>query len=73
MRYRENVVWACREVGQYPNANVRSAADGDVIVSVEPGDGKAYGLRVPRRVARLLARRLNQCLDQRRKHARQVP
>lgn len=59
----DNVVWICRELGKYPNGSVRCDGEDRVVVSVEPGDGKSYGLCIPRTLARLLARRINQCLD----------
>jgi hypothetical protein len=59
----DNVIWACREIGKYPNGHV--SCDGNFIrIAAEPGDGHSYILRLDRKLARLLARRINQCLDQ---------
>ncbi len=59
----DNVVWQCRPMGTYPNANVHCDREEHVVVSSAPGDGYAYSLRLPRKLARLLAKRINQCLD----------
>lgn len=63
MKRSANVCWAAREVGTYPNGIVRCDGEDFIVVSVEPGDGQSYGLRVDRKLARLLAKRINQCLD----------
>lgn len=69
-----NVIWQARKMGVYPNGHVKLQApewNGKkkpltryIAVYVEPGDGKSYGLRIERKLARLLAKRINQCLDQ---------
>lgn len=63
MNRAPNAVWMCREVGVYPNASVACDDDDLIKVAVEPGDGKSYGLRMSRKTARLLAKRINACLD----------
>lgn len=60
-----NVIWQARKMGAYPNGHARLGPSKTIEVFVEIGDGNSYGLRIPnRRLARLLAKRINQCLDQ---------
>lgn len=63
MKRRDNVLWSCRKFGVYPNGYARCDGNDSLAVFVEPGDGRSYGLRIDRKLARLLARRINQCLD----------
>ena len=67
-----NVIWQARKWGTYPNGHVKlqypevkgRKRTRYIAVYVEPGDGQSYGLRIERKLARLLAKRINQCLDQ---------
>lgn len=58
-----NSVWPIRPLGTYPQIYVR--ADGELvnIVIVNRGEEEGWSLAISRRDARLLARRINQCLD----------
>lgn len=58
-------IWQARAMGAYPNGHVRTGPAKTIEVFVEVGDGYSHGLRIPnRRLARLIAKRINQCLDE---------
>lgn len=62
-------VWPTRRLGVYPQTYVQVARDDEDMIEVSrfptPGDGIA--LLFSRSEARLLARRINECLDRTRK------
>jgi len=60
----DNVVWGLRKVGAYPNGHVSCDLNGDLVLWVEPGDGHSYGIKLPRKLARLMAKRIEQCLSE---------
>lgn len=59
-----SVIWAARKIGNYPNGHVKCDGKFHVIVAIEPGDGFSYATRYSRKLARLIAKRINQCLDE---------
>ena len=58
-----NAVWPVHEIGKYPNYYVRTEPTHDLAIFAATGNGMQEGFRITRRGARLLARRINQCLD----------
>ena len=64
MPQHRNIIWPVREVGEYPNFYVQTESITHLKVLVASGiDQQNVGFRITRRHARLLARRINQCLD----------
>lgn len=64
MNRAPNTIWSLRGV----NSPYVKTADGDRIeILVGDGAGYANGLSFTRKDARLLAKRINQCLDETRK------
>lgn len=60
-----NIAWVCRRVGAHPNAQVMVKKPGEVEIAYFPTtDG--YAFNMPRSLARLLARRINQALKETR-------
>jgi len=60
--------WFLRRIGRYPNGYVRTCdtpttPDGIQVVWYESEGWVPHVLELPRRDARLLAKRINQCLD----------
>lgn len=60
-------MWALRKVGVYPNGFVRTLEDDKVLVTFHEEYGDVQFIKLGRRDARLLAKRINECLDQTRK------
>lgn len=62
-------VWATRPISQYPSQYVRTTDDDRIlIVNIERPDSNYLAtMVVSRKDARLLAKRINQCLDATRK------
>lgn len=57
-------LWSLRGPGVGPQPHVRTADERTLVLTWPAGEsGYAYELRINRRDARLLARRINQCLD----------
>jgi hypothetical protein len=57
-------IWQARKWGSYPNGHVCIGPHSSIELFIEMGNGRAEGIRIPnRRLARLLAKRINQCLD----------
>lgn len=56
--------WSARPIGAYPNVIVEVGPENsiEIFVSEKPGQ-TMEGFRVPRRLARLAAKRINECLD----------
>lgn len=64
MNRAPNTLWSLRGV----NSIYVKTADNDRIEILAPdGKGEAYGFSISRKDARLLAKRINQCLDATRK------
>lgn len=63
-KHRPTIVWPTRPLGSYPQQYVRTADDENLELSfhVEHRDG--WAVKLSRRDARMLARRINQCLDE---------
>lgn len=63
-------VWPTKSIGTYPQTYVRMALDDEDMIEVSrfPTEGDdGIGLLFSRAEARLLARRINACLDETRK------
>jgi hypothetical protein len=64
-KHRPSVIWAVKKIGNYPNAYVMTTADGNVRLEYFHKFGtRGFSLEMPRGYARLLARRINQCLEE---------
>lgn len=64
-RHRPSVIWPTRKIGVYPQAYVRTANEKEIWIDFFPVEGGEGGsIKIGRRDARLLARRINECLDQ---------
>lgn len=61
MNRASNVIWSLRGVG---SAYVKTAEDDKIEILIPDGNGYANGLSFSRKDARLLAKRINQCLDE---------
>jgi hypothetical protein len=59
---RRSGIWSTRPIGVYPTAYV-SSEDEDIRISYHPEPGDGWSVDMTRADARLLAKRLNQCLD----------
>jgi hypothetical protein len=63
-----SIIWSLRGVGTYPNGYVRTTDDDGIhLVQVDTEDGPVQEMWLTRADARLLARRINECLDRTRK------
>jgi len=63
-------VWPTRPIGTYPQTYVQIAKDDDEMIEISRfiiGGDDGVGLLFSRAEARLLAKRLNACLDETRK------
>jgi hypothetical protein len=64
-KHLPSVIWAVKKIGHYPNAYVMTTADGGVRLEYFHDMGeRGFSLEMPRGYARLLARRINQCLEE---------
>lgn len=64
MNRAPNTLWSLRGVN---SAYVKTADNDRIEILVPDGAGYANGISLTRKDARLLAKRLNQCLDETRK------
>ena len=56
--------WSCREIGNYPQAYVQTIDSKHIQISHYKIKGmRGIAINMPRGLARLLAKRINQCLD----------
>lgn len=56
--------WPTKPVGEYPQVYVETRSDDQIaIVRYETSGSVAQVITLPRKEARMLARRVNQCLD----------
>ena len=62
-RHEPCVVWPMRRIGVYPQWIVRTSDESTLEVQFFPDAGDGLGFKISRSDARMLARRLNQCLD----------
>ena len=59
----QNRLWACFRPGKYPNGYVSILENGEVDIQIYMKTTDGFALTIPRRLARMLARRINQALD----------
>ena len=64
MNRAPSTIWPVRQVGVYPNYYVQT--EDDDRISIASADGGMYmtAILMSRKDARLLAKRINQCLDE---------
>lgn len=58
------VIWLSLPIGKYPNTQVKTLNKKEVEVAMFPGDGQGTGFRLSRHHAKMLARRITQCLEE---------
>ena len=63
MNRAPGTTWMLRVFGVTPNGVVRTTDDDRILIAVWDGKAEERVITVSRRDARLLARRINQCLD----------
>ena len=64
-KHKPGSIWMMRSPGKYPNGEVSTTLDGRLSLSYyEKRIGYITGISMSRRDARLLAKRINQCLDE---------
>lgn len=63
-RHLQTSVWHTRLETDRPYQTVRTVSESEVSIGFFPGNlGAGYGMTISRKDARLLAKRINQCLD----------
>lgn len=63
-QHKPTMVWHTRLETDGPYQTVKTVNEGTVAIGFMPGHGVAgYGFHISRKDARLLAKRINQCLD----------
>lgn len=63
-KHKPTVVWSTYGFGKYPYAYVATSGERNVTINFFPDDsGLGYGFTLTRSHARLLAKRINQCLE----------
>ena len=67
MNRAPSVVWSLRGPDKYPYYQVRTTDDDRIEIGAASGNGYMDYLLLSRKDARLLAKRINQCLDDTRK------
>jgi hypothetical protein len=64
MTHKPAMMWAFRMPGKYPNGYVQTTEDNQILMSFFDKEGEdGIGIIRSRRDARLLARRILQCLE----------
>lgn len=64
-KHRPTVVWPTRRLGSYPQQYVRTADEQTLELSFHTeAEFAGWAVKLSRRDARMLARRINQCLDE---------
>ena len=64
-RHRPTIIWPTKQMGVYPQIYVRTEDENRISFVYHHEKGQeGFGFKLPRRHARLLARRINQCLDE---------
>ena len=63
-KHKPTLIWAVKPIGKYPQVYLKTNGPGFITMTMH-GSGQGYGVgfTMSRRDARLLAKRLNQCLD----------
>ena len=64
-KHKPGTIWMLRPAGQYPNGCVETVRDGKLVIEYSP-DRTPYEsvcFRMPRADARLLAKRIMECLE----------
>lgn len=59
-----NIIWSARKWGTYPNTYVRTFNKEKIGIVMSEDEGNGSAMIMTRRMARLLAKRINQCLDE---------
>jgi len=63
-KHKPTVVWAVKRTGGYPNGYVRTEDEKHLDISFFLEEGRdGAGFTVTRQFAKMLARRINQCLE----------
>lgn len=63
-KHLPSVVWTSRNRFDIPYQAVRTHSKTEIVISIMPGHGEnGIGFKLSRLEARMLARRINQCLD----------
>lgn len=63
-RHRPSVVWMMRPLGVYPNGYVRTCDSSKLDIVLDTYQAERLAFTLPRRDARLLAKRILQCLEE---------
>jgi hypothetical protein len=63
MKHMPGVMWPVRKIGKWPNACVDIDYPGLVTIKMAYGPGQVGKISMTRPMARMLAKRINQCLD----------
>jgi hypothetical protein len=64
-KHKSSIIWMARREG-YPNSNVRTDGRKHLYIQHSLGPDAVQEIRIDRKTARLLAKRINQCLDETR-------
>lgn len=59
----QHVIWGCYPHGRYPNGEVMVSETGDINIGIYIKGPAGYSMVLPRKFARMLARRINEALD----------
>ncbi len=64
-RHEPATFWSVKKIGIYPNSYVQTTEDNKISISLfHEKDADGAGFKIDRRFARLLSKRINQCLDE---------
>ena len=63
-KHKPSVLWALYKLGRYPNIYLTTMDSKTIKLAFHGHAGDGHGVPLPRRMARLLAKRLNQILNQ---------
>lgn len=62
-RHVPGILWALKRIGHYPTIHLTTVDSKNIKLACYSPDGDGFSLEISRRDARLLAKRLNQILD----------
>lgn len=62
-KHLPTTIWPAKKMGTYPNVYVRTADDKNITILLADGSPEVSGLKLPRQTAKMLARRINECLE----------